>query len=41
MRAAAKGLDAMISSWSASEDQLMGEYKEIRRAARQKKRNGN
>jgi antitoxin (DNA-binding transcriptional repressor) of toxin-antitoxin stability system len=40
MRAAAKELDAMIASWGASEDELMGEYKEIRRAARQKKRNG-
>lgn len=40
MRAAAKDLDAMISSWGASEDELMGEYKEIRRTAREKKRNG-
>src|SRR5580658_10372325 len=34
MRAAAKELDAMIASWGASEDELMGEYKEIRQAAR-------
>jgi hypothetical protein len=39
MRAAAKELDAMIASWGASEDELMGEYKEIRRAARDKKWN--
>ena len=40
MRAAAKDLDAMIASWGASEDELMDEYKAIRRAAREKKRNG-
>ena len=40
MRAAAKDLDAMIAAWSASEDELMNEYKEIRRAARGKKRKG-
>ena len=39
MRAAAKDLDQMISSWGASEDELMNEYKEIRRAAHEKKRN--
>jgi hypothetical protein len=39
MRAAAKDLDQMISSWGATEDQLMNEYKNIRRAAREKKRN--
>ena len=39
MRAAAKDLDQMISSWGASEDELMNEYKEIRRAVREKKRN--
>ncbi len=39
MRAAAKDLDEMIASWGATEDQLMDEYKEIRRAAREKKRN--
>jgi len=39
MRAAAKDLDAMIASWSAGEDELMEEYKEIRRASREKKRN--
>ncbi len=39
MRAAAKDLDEMISSWGASEDELMQEYKDIRQAAREKKRN--
>ena len=39
MRAAAKDLNAMIASWSASEEELMQEYKEIRRASREKKRN--
>jgi len=39
MRAAAKDLDEMIASWSASEDELMEEYKRIRLAAREKKRN--
>ena len=39
MRAAAKDLDEMIASWSASEDELMEEYKGIRRAARENKRN--
>jgi antitoxin (DNA-binding transcriptional repressor) of toxin-antitoxin stability system len=39
MRAAAKELDAMIEAWGASEDELMEEYKEIRRASREKKRN--
>jgi antitoxin (DNA-binding transcriptional repressor) of toxin-antitoxin stability system len=39
MRAAAKDLDEMIASWSASEDELMEEYKGIRRTAREKKRN--
>ena len=39
MRAAANDLDEMIASWGASEDELMGEYKEIRQAAREKKRN--
>ena len=39
MRAAAKDLDEMISSWGATEDELMEEYKQIRQAARQKKRN--
>ena len=38
MRAAAKELDAMIAAWGASEDELMQEYKEIRRASREKKR---
>jgi antitoxin (DNA-binding transcriptional repressor) of toxin-antitoxin stability system len=38
MRAAAKDLDAMIASWGASEDELIEEYKEIRRTAREKKR---
>lgn len=40
MQAVAKELDSMISSWGVSEDELMSEYKEIRRAARDKKRNG-
>ncbi len=40
MRAAAKQLDAMIGAWGASEDELMAEYKEIRRRAREKKRDG-
>jgi antitoxin (DNA-binding transcriptional repressor) of toxin-antitoxin stability system len=39
MRAAAKDLDAMIASWGASEDELMQEYKEIRRVSRERKRN--
>ena len=39
MRAAAKELDAMIASWGASEAELMAEYKQIRRTAREKKRN--
>ena len=39
MRAAAKDLDEMIASWGASEDELMEEYKGIRQAAREKKRN--
>ena len=39
MRAAAKNLDELIASWSANEDALMEEYKGIRRAAREKKRN--
>lgn len=33
MRAAAKELHAMIASWGSSEDELMREYKEIRRAS--------
>ncbi len=39
MRAAAKDLDKMIASWGATEDELMEEYKQIRRTAREKKRN--
>lgn len=39
MRAAAKDLDRMIASWGASEEELMDEYKQIRGAAREKKRN--
>jgi antitoxin (DNA-binding transcriptional repressor) of toxin-antitoxin stability system len=39
MRAAAKDLDEMIASLGASEDELMKEYKGIRQAAREKKRN--
>ena len=38
MRAAAKELDAMIATWGASEEELMRDYKEIRRAGREKKR---
>jgi len=38
MRAAAKELDAMIAAWGTSEDELMREYKEIRRAGRERKR---
>ena len=38
MRAAAKDLDAMIASWGSSEDELIEEYKGIRRTAREKKR---
>ncbi len=39
MRAAAKDLDAMIAEWGTSEEELMQEYKEIRRLSREKKRN--
>jgi len=39
MRAAAKELDAMIASWGATEDELMAEYRQVRRAAREKKWN--
>ena len=39
MRAAAKELDAMIAAWGAPEDELMQEYREIRRASRELKRN--
>ena len=38
MREAAEELDAMIAAWGASEDELMREYKDIRRASRDKKR---
>jgi prevent-host-death family protein len=38
MRAAAKELDEMISSWRVTEDELMDEYSQIRRSAREKKR---
>ena len=40
LRAAAKDLDEMIASWGGSEDELMDEYKAIRRAAREKRRDG-
>lgn len=40
MQAAAKERDEMIASWDATEDELMAEYKEIRRSARRKKRHG-
>jgi antitoxin (DNA-binding transcriptional repressor) of toxin-antitoxin stability system len=39
MRAAAKELDAMIAARGVSEDELMREYREIRRAGRERKRN--
>ena len=39
MRAPAENFDKMIASWGASEDELMEEYKQIRRVAREKKRN--
>jgi antitoxin (DNA-binding transcriptional repressor) of toxin-antitoxin stability system len=39
MRAAARDLDEMIASWGAGEDELMDEYKEIRRSERQTRRN--
>jgi len=39
MRAAAKDLDEMIASWGASEDELVEEFKGIRRSAREKRRN--
>jgi len=39
MRAVAAELDAMIASWGATEDELMAEYRQNRRAAREKKRN--
>jgi hypothetical protein len=38
MRAAAKELDAMIAAWGSSEDDLMREYKQVQRTAREKKR---
>ena len=36
MRAAAKDLDEMIASWGADENELMEEYKRVRRSARGK-----
>jgi antitoxin (DNA-binding transcriptional repressor) of toxin-antitoxin stability system len=39
MRAAAQELESMIAAWGASEDELMQEFKEIRRVSREKKRN--
>jgi antitoxin (DNA-binding transcriptional repressor) of toxin-antitoxin stability system len=39
LRAAAKDLDEMIAAWGATEDELMEEYKEIRRSARAKRGN--
>ncbi len=39
LRAAGKDLYEMIASWSASEDELMEEYKGVRRAAPEKKGN--
>jgi hypothetical protein len=38
VRAAVKDLDTMIASWGAGEDELMAEYKEIRRSSRARKR---
>jgi len=38
MRAAAKELDALIAAWGGSGDELMREYKKIRRAGRESKR---
>ena len=40
LRAAARELDTMISSWGASEEKLMSEFKAIRQAAREKERKG-
>ena len=34
---AAKELDEMIAAWGASEDELMTEYEEIRKSAREKR----
>jgi antitoxin (DNA-binding transcriptional repressor) of toxin-antitoxin stability system len=39
MRAAARDLDEMIASWGATEDELMDDYRAIRRSAREKRRN--
>ncbi|MBV9300861.1 MAG: prevent-host-death protein [Acidobacteriaceae bacterium] len=39
MRAAARDLDEMMASWQVSEGELIEEYKAIRRAAGEKKRN--
>jgi PHD/YefM family antitoxin component YafN of YafNO toxin-antitoxin module len=39
MRAAAKDLDEMIASRGATEEELMNQYKQIRRSAREKQRN--
>ena len=39
MRAAAKDLDEMIASWGTTEEKVMDEYRQIRRSAREKKRN--
>jgi hypothetical protein len=39
MRAAAKDLDEMIASWGAKEEELIDDYRQIRRSAREKKRN--
>jgi antitoxin (DNA-binding transcriptional repressor) of toxin-antitoxin stability system len=38
MRAAAKELDSMIAAWETSEDELMNEFREIRRAGREARR---
>jgi antitoxin (DNA-binding transcriptional repressor) of toxin-antitoxin stability system len=39
-RAAARELDAMIATWGATEEELITDYKDIRRAARGRKRDG-
>lgn len=38
LRAAAKQLDDLILSWNTSEDELMSDYKRLRKQSRQPKR---
>jgi antitoxin (DNA-binding transcriptional repressor) of toxin-antitoxin stability system len=38
MRAAAKDLDEMIAAWGVTESELMTDYREIRRKARDERR---